>query len=97
MRELGRLHFGFNNLQSDSSVAQVLMIQQLRAMAYGEATLSQLRAGFILQALWIAHQLWRRVGVDRRGRHLVVGVEMDAGCDEAANMKVVFVWVRGRC
>jgi hypothetical protein len=43
--------------------------QQLRAVADGEAALSQLRARFILQSLRIAHDLGRRVGVDRRGRH----------------------------
>jgi hypothetical protein len=47
-------------------------------VAYSEAAFSQLRAGFILQAFWIAHQLGRRVGVDRGGRHWVVGVEVVA-------------------
>ena len=54
------------------------MVEQLRAVAYGEAAFSQLRAGFILQTLWVAHQIGRRIGVDRRGRHLGVDVEMVA-------------------
>jgi hypothetical protein len=78
LRELGRFHFRLDNLQSDCGVAEVVVAEELRAVAYGEATFSQLRAGLILQTLWIAHQLGWRVSVDRRGRHLVVGVEVVA-------------------
>ena len=77
--QLGWLHLGLDNLQSDSGVAQVLVVEQLCAVAYGKAAFSQLGAGFILQTLWIAHQLGRRISVYRRGRHLVVVV--DGRCD----------------
>lgn len=42
-------------------------------MADGKAAFPKLRARLILQSLWVAHDLRRCVGVDRRGRHWVVG------------------------
>lgn len=54
------------------------MIEQLRGMADSKTAFPQQRAGLILQTFWIAHQRGRRVGVDRRSRHLVVGVKVIA-------------------
>jgi hypothetical protein len=67
--QFGRLHLGLDDLQSDCAAAEMVVPQQLRAMADGEAALAQLRSGLILQALGIAHYLRRRLGVDGWGRH----------------------------
>jgi hypothetical protein len=67
--QLGRFHLGLDDLQSDCTAAEMVVPQQLRAMADSEATLAQLRSRLILQALGVAHQLGRRISMDRRGRH----------------------------
>ena len=69
LRQLGRLHLRFDNLQSDCVAAEVFVTQQLRAVADGEAALAQLGSRLILQAFGVAHYWWRRVCVDRWGRH----------------------------
>ena len=69
MCQFGGLHFGFDDLQSDCTAAQVLMAEQLCAVADGEAALAQLLSSLILQAFGVAHHLWWRLSVDRRGRH----------------------------
>lgn len=70
----------------------MLMIEQFRRMANSKATFPQQRAGFILQTFWIAHQRGRRVGVDRGGRHLVVGVEVVAVMEP-----MLCLLAKGRC
>lgn len=71
--QFGGLHFGSDDLQSDCTATKVLVAQQLRAMADGEAALAQLRSSLILQTLGIAHHLWWWLGVNRWGRHSRVG------------------------
>ena len=71
--QLGGLHLGLDDLQSDCTAAKVLMAQQLCAVADGEATLSQLRSRLILQAFGVAHHLWWRLSVDGRSRHSKIG------------------------
>lgn len=90
LRKLRGFHFGFDDFQSDCSVAEVLMVEQFGAVAYSKAAFSQLMASFILQTLWIAHQLGWRVGVDRRGRHWVVEVVMVAVMEQRAPKLCLF-------
>jgi hypothetical protein len=71
--QLWRFHLGFDDLQSDCTAAEMVVPHQLRAMAYSEATLPQLRPCLILQAFWIAHHLGRCISMDRRGRHWAMG------------------------
>jgi hypothetical protein len=47
----------------------MLVTQQLRAMADGEATFAQLCARFILKSLWVLDHGRRGICVYRRGRH----------------------------
>lgn len=79
LRQFGGLHLGSDDLQSDCTAAKVLVAQQLRAMADGEASLTQLWSCLILQAFGVAHHLWRRLSVDGRGRHSKVW-RSNVGC-----------------
>ena len=72
LRQLGRLHFRFDNLQSDCAAAEVLVSQQLRAMANGEAAFAQVWSCLIVEAFGIAYYRRRRVCVNRWGRHLAL-------------------------
>ena len=69
MGELWGLHARLDNLQSDGAAAEVVVAQQLCAVADGEATLAELRARRILQALRVADHSWRWLCVDRGGGH----------------------------